>query len=95
MGLIKEKERAYVDAANHYEKAFEMSNKKNEAVGFRLAFNYLKAERLIDCIDVSKEVLKVNPNFPGIQTDLIEKARIQIRKWAQDRTKDNFQQADL
>ena len=80
MGLIKEKERAYVDAANHYEKAFEMSNKKNEAVGFRLAFNYLKAERLIDCIDVSKEVLKVNPNFPGIQTDLIEKARIQIRK---------------
>ena len=66
MGLIKEKERAFVDAAMHYEKAFEMSSRKNEAVGFRLAFNYLKAERLIDCIDVSKEVLKVNPNFPGI-----------------------------
>ena len=57
-----------------------MSTRKNEAVGFRLAFNYLKAERLIDCIDVSKEVLKVNPNFPGIQTDLIEKARSAIRK---------------
>ena len=66
MGLIKEKERAYVDAASHYEKAFEMSSRKNEAVGFRLAFNYLKADRLIDCIDVSKEVLKVNPTFPGI-----------------------------
>ena len=75
MGLIKEKERAYVDAATHYEKAFEMSSRKNEAVGFRLAFNYLKAERLIDCIDVAKEVLKVNPSFPGIQTDLIDKAR--------------------
>ena len=80
MGLIKEKERAYVDAANHYEKAFAMSSRKNEAVGFRLAFNYLKAERCIDCIDVSKEVLKVNPNFPGIKTDLIDKAREAIRK---------------
>ena len=66
MGLIKEKERAYVDAATHYEKAFEMSSRKNLGVGFRLAFNYLKAERMIDCIDVAKEVLKVNPAFPSI-----------------------------
>lgn len=80
MGLIKEKERAYVDAASHYEKAFEMSSRKNEAVGFRLAFNYLKAERFIDCIDISKEVLKVNAAFPGIQSELIDKARVSIRK---------------
>lgn len=80
MGLIKEKERAFVDAADHYEKAFAMSSRKNEAVGFRLAFNYLKAERFIDCIDVSKEVLKVNPTFPGIQADLIDKARGALRK---------------
>mmetsp|Transcript_42797 Transcript_42797/g.56541 ORF Transcript_42797/g.56541 Transcript_42797/m.56541 type:complete len:115 (+) Transcript_42797:3676-4020(+) len=80
MGLIKEKERAYVDAASHYEKAFKMSSRKNEGVGFRLAFNYLKAERYIDCIDISKEVLKVNPNFPGIQSELIDKARALIRK---------------
>ena len=80
MGLIKEKERAYVDAASHYEKAFEMSSRKNEVVGFRLAFNYLKAERYIDCVDISKEVKKVNPSFPGIQTELIDKARVAIRK---------------
>ena len=64
----------------HYEKAFEMSSRKNEAVGFRLAFNYLKAERLIDCIDVAKEVLRVNPAFPGIQSELIDKARALVRK---------------
>ena len=29
MGLIKEKEKAYVDAAEHYDKAFKMSNNKN------------------------------------------------------------------
>ena len=54
MGLIKEKEKAYVDAAEHYQKAFVMSNKKNGGVGFRLAFNYLKANRLVDAIDVGK-----------------------------------------
>ena len=80
MGLIKEKERAYVDASTHYEKAFEMSSRKNSAVGFRLAFNYLKAERLIDCIDIAKEVLKVAPNFPNVQEELINKARVLIRK---------------
>lgn len=40
MGLIKEKERSYVDAAGHYEKAYRMSSNKNAAVGFRLAYNY-------------------------------------------------------
>ena len=80
MGLIKEKERAYVDAATHYEKAFEMSSRKNSAVGFRLSFNYLKAERLIDCIDIAKEVLKVADNFPGVQEELINKARALLRK---------------
>ena len=65
-GLIKEKEKAYVDAADHYQKAFEMSNKKNAGVGFRLAFNYLKANRLVDAIDVGKDILKVYPNFPKV-----------------------------
>jgi tetratricopeptide repeat protein 21B len=79
MGLIKEKEKAYVDAAAHYDRAFQMSNRKNCAVGFRLAFNYLKASRYVDTIDVSKEILKVEPTYPKVQTDLIDKARSQIR----------------
>jgi len=79
MGLIKEKEKAYVDAAEHYQKAFNMSNKKNAGVGFRLAFNYLKANRLVDAIDVGKEILKVYPNFPKVKTDILDKARIGIR----------------
>ena len=66
MGLIKEKEKAYVDASDHYSKAFVMSNKKNGGVGFRLGFNYLKANRFVDAIDVGKDVLKVFPNFPKV-----------------------------
>ena len=79
MGLIKEKEKAYVDAAEHYQRAFVMSNKKNAGVGYRLAFNYLKASRFVDAIDVGKEVLKINPAYPKLQSDIIDKARISIR----------------
>lgn len=56
-----------------------MSNKKNSGVGYRLAFNYLKANRLVDAIDVGKEILKVNPTMPKVQTGIIDKARIGIR----------------
>ena len=35
----------YKDAAHHYEKAWELGNQSNAAVGFRLSFNYLKAKR--------------------------------------------------
>jgi hypothetical protein len=41
-GLIKEKETAYRDAAKLYEKAWACSNGKSAAIGYRLAFNYLK-----------------------------------------------------
>ena len=79
MGLIKEKERIYVDAALHYEKAWTMSNKKNGGVGFRLAFNYLKANRHVDAIDVSKDILKVYPDYPKVYSDIIVKARSMIK----------------
>jgi len=79
MGLIKEKERIYVDAANHYEKAWQMSNKKNGAVGFRLAFNYLKANRFVDAIDVAKDILKSYPDYPKVHSDIIIKARAMIK----------------
>ena len=79
MGLIKEKEKSYVDAADHYLKAFQMSNKKNGAVGFRLAFNYLKANRFVDAIDIAKDILKTYPDYPKVHSDIIVKARAMIK----------------
>jgi tetratricopeptide repeat protein 21B len=52
MGLIKEKEQSYVDAANHYENAFKLLNKRNLNMGYRLAFNYLKA-KVLACVNAS------------------------------------------
>ena len=50
MGLIKEKEQAYVDAAQFYERAFELTARKSSSIGFRLAYNYMKAKRHVDCL---------------------------------------------
>ncbi len=58
-----------------------MSNKKNGAVGFRLAFNYLKANRFVDAIDVSKDILKSYPDYPKVNSDIITKARAMIKAW--------------
>lgn len=59
MGLIKEKEQSYVDAANHYETAFKLLNKKNPNMGFRLAFNYLKARVIYIIINFFRDMLTV------------------------------------
>jgi tetratricopeptide repeat protein 21B len=56
-----------------------MSNNKNAGVGFRLAFNYLKAERYTDTIDVGRQVLAAFPDFPQVKIDLMTKARANLR----------------
>jgi tetratricopeptide repeat protein 21B len=43
-----------------------MSNKKNASVGFRLGFNFMKANRFVDAIDVGKDILKVYPDYPKV-----------------------------
>ena len=79
MGVIKEKEKSYVDAATHYQAAFKMSNNKNAGVGYRLAFNLLKAERYTETINIGRQVLSAFPDFPQIKTDLMSKARANFR----------------
>lgn len=79
MGLIKEKEHSYIDAAVHYEKAHHLSGEKSASVGFRLAFNYLKAKRYIDSINVCKSILKVFPDYPKIEKEVLIKARQALR----------------
>jgi len=47
--------------------------------GYKLAFNYLKAKRHVDAIDISRRVLSINPNYPRIRKDILDKARSNIR----------------
>jgi tetratricopeptide repeat protein 21B len=78
-GYVKEKEKEFEEAATHYERAWTMSNKRNATVGFRLAFNYMKALKYIDAIDVGKDILKVYPDYPKVYPDIINKARSMIK----------------
>uniref|UniRef100_A0A6J0TFY9 Tetratricopeptide repeat protein 21B n=1 Tax=Pogona vitticeps TaxID=103695 RepID=A0A6J0TFY9_9SAUR len=79
MGYIMEKEQAYKDAAANYEMAWKYGNQTNPAIGFKLAFNYLKAKRYIDAISVCHKVLETHPNYPKIRKDILDKARISLR----------------
>ncbi|XP_037703418.1 tetratricopeptide repeat protein 21A isoform X2 [Choloepus didactylus] len=52
MGYIMEKEQSYKDAATNYELAWKYSHHANPAIGFKLAFNYLKDKRFVEAIEV-------------------------------------------
>jgi tetratricopeptide repeat protein 21B len=45
LGSIAEREAAYADAAAHYDAAWKLTGRSKAAIGYKLAFNYLKAAR--------------------------------------------------
>merc|ERR1719158_2385326 len=73
LGLIYEKEQAYKDAAAHYEKAWDFCDEASPSVGYRLAFNYLKAKRYVEAINVTQKVLAISENYPKIQKTSLKK----------------------
>ncbi|KAM6178880.1 tetratricopeptide repeat protein 21B [Rhynchocyon petersi] len=79
MGYIMEKEQAYSDAALNYEMAWKYGNQTNPAIGYKLAFNYLKGKKYVDAIDVCHQVLEVHPSYPKIRKDILDKARTSLR----------------
>ncbi|KAM4698341.1 tetratricopeptide repeat protein 21B isoform 1-T1 [Rhinophrynus dorsalis] len=78
-GYIMEKEQSYKDAASNYEMAWKYGNQTNPTVGYKLAFNYLKAKRYVDAIDVCHKVLGLHPNYPKIRKDILDKSRAALR----------------
>lgn len=48
-------------------------------LGYKLAFNYLKAKRYVDAISVCHKVLEKHPTYPKIQRDILDKARLSLR----------------
>ncbi|XP_074168694.1 tetratricopeptide repeat protein 21A isoform X4 [Rhinolophus sinicus] len=79
MGFIMEKEQSYKDAATNYELAWKYSHHANPAIGFKLAFNYLKAKRFVEAIEVCHKVLREHPNYPKIREEILEKAQGSLR----------------
>ena len=79
LGLIKEKELSYAEAADYYEKAWKSANELNPEIGYALAFNYLKDSRHLDAIRICHKVLKSFPEYPKIKKEILLKARQNLR----------------
>ncbi|CAG2234366.1 IFT139B [Mytilus edulis] len=79
MGYIMEKEQSYKDAAQNYEAAWKYGNKNNPVIGYKLGFNYLKAKRFVDAIDICHHVLGNHPNYPKIRKEILDKSRASLR----------------
>ncbi len=79
LGLIFEKEQSYANAAECYEIAFDMTSRKSASIGYRLAYNYSKAKRFVDSLEICRQVLEVHPNYKAIRTDIMDKAILAVR----------------
>eukprot|EP00611_Tribonema_gayanum_P006288 TRINITY_DN15597_c0_g1_i2.p2 TRINITY_DN15597_c0_g1~~TRINITY_DN15597_c0_g1_i2.p2 ORF type:complete len:590 (-),score=191.44 TRINITY_DN15597_c0_g1_i2:29-1798(-) len=79
MGLIMEKEGSYADAAECYEKSWALGRRTSATVGFKLGFNYLKANRAVAAMDVCARVLAQYPGYPKMREEIMDKAQALIR----------------
>ncbi|CAE7571991.1 TTC21B [Symbiodinium sp. KB8] len=79
LGMIAERESAYRDAADMYKQAWKHDNEASAPVGYKLAFNYLKADNFVRAIDVCHKVLEIFPDYDAIRTEVLHKARALLR----------------
>ncbi len=49
------------------------------SIGYRLAFNLLKAHQYTMAVDICHQVLEKHPEYPRIKKDIMDKARQSIR----------------
>ncbi|KAL9658433.1 hypothetical protein ABK040_005977 [Willaertia magna] len=78
-GVIYEKSNSFLEAADCYEKAWKLTFESSPSIGYKLSFNYLKAKKYIEAIDVCHKILNKHPNYPKIKTEILDKARQCIR----------------
>lgn len=56
-----------------------MTQKKSGPIGYRLAYNYMKAKRYVDCLETCRVVLESNPRYDPIRIDIQSKVMELIR----------------
>ncbi|CAH0729262.1 unnamed protein product, partial [Brenthis ino] len=79
LGFIAEKEQNYKMSAFNYDKAWIHTGKNDLAVGYKLAYSYLKMKKYPECIVVCRHILKIHPDYPKIKKDILEKAKTNLR----------------
>jgi len=77
-GQLAQREQKWKEASENYFAAWTLLNESVPAIGYCLAFTYLKAGQNVNAIDVCHTVLKQEPEFPNI-SDVLHKARQGLR----------------
>ncbi|XP_036445416.1 tetratricopeptide repeat protein 21B [Colossoma macropomum] len=78
-GFMMENDQRYKDAAQQYELAWKYSYFTDPAIGYRLAFSYLKCKNYTQAIDVCHQVLLEHPDYPQIQAEILNRAQLLLR----------------
>lgn len=66
-------------SAYNYDKAWIHTGKNDLAVGYKLAYSYLKMKKYPECIVVCRHILKIHPDYPKIKKEILEKAKTNLR----------------
>lgn len=73
-----EKEQAFDDAVKYYESAWLLS-KGSPSVAYRLAYNYMKANKYQDAILMCQAALNEWPTFNKLKNEVLYKAQLKLR----------------
>lgn len=78
-GFIAEKEQKYKDAANFYDSAWKYNGRNNPVLGFKLGYCLMKCKKYAEAIDISQQILKINPDYPRVKKDILDKCINNLR----------------
>ncbi|CAJ1985900.1 IFT139 / intraflagellar transport protein 139 [Leishmania donovani] len=79
LGMIYERNQKHKDASRCYQKAWELVQESDPAVGYKLGFNYLRGGEPVKAIDVCKRVLAHHATYPHIEADVMDVAYSMLR----------------
>ncbi|KAH0577741.1 hypothetical protein SS50377_21095 [Spironucleus salmonicida] len=81
-GLCQEKEAAYGNAVSYYESAWLLSH-GSPSVAYRLAYNYMKAQKYAEAILMCQNALSEYPGFNKLKKEVLYKAEAMLRSTKQ------------
>ncbi|EAY13986.1 TPR Domain containing protein [Trichomonas vaginalis G3] len=76
---IFEKKKDNIGASEALYSAWELTSKNDCSIGYRLAFNLMKAQNPVEAIKVARVILGKHPNFPKIKEQILIPCCAQIR----------------
>lgn len=78
-GTLYERQQKHKEASHCYESAWKLGKESDPAVGYKLAFNYLKGSDPVKAIDVSKQVLAHHASYPRLEEEVVDVAYFMLR----------------